>query len=50
LWASGDNYPLAHFARALLIRVKADIRMIPIGDFSVPEEFASIKPTDARLD
>lgn len=45
----GDNYPLAHFARALLIRIKADIRMIPIGGFSVPEEFASIRPTDAML-
>jgi DNA-binding MurR/RpiR family transcriptional regulator len=51
LWVVGfgDNYPLAHFARALLIRVKADIRMIPIGGFSVPEEFASIKTTDAVL-
>ena len=45
----GDNYPLAHFARALLIRVKADIRMIPIGGFSVPEEFASIQASDAML-
>lgn len=51
LWVVGfgDNYPLAHFARALLIRVKADIRMIPIGGFSIPEEFASINPTDAML-
>ncbi|MCQ0988667.1 MurR/RpiR family transcriptional regulator [Jiella marina] len=48
LWVVGfgDNYPLAHFARSLLIRVKADIRMIPIGGFSVPEEFASIRETD----
>jgi DNA-binding MurR/RpiR family transcriptional regulator len=45
----GANYPLAHLARALLIRIKADIRMIPIGGFSVPEEFASIKPVDAML-
>ncbi|MEQ8695140.1 MAG: MurR/RpiR family transcriptional regulator [Bauldia litoralis] len=51
LWVVGfgDNYPLAHFARSLLIRIKADIRMIPIGGFSVPEEFASIQPTDAML-
>ena len=51
LWVVGfgDNYPLAHFARALLIRIKADIRMVPIGGFSVPEEFASIRPTDAML-
>lgn len=45
----GDNYPLAHFARAQLIKIKSDIRMIPIGGFSVPEEFASIQPTDAVL-
>jgi DNA-binding MurR/RpiR family transcriptional regulator len=45
----GDNYPLAHFARALLIRIKPDIRMIPIGGFPVPEEFASITPQDTML-
>ncbi|MEM8915127.1 MAG: MurR/RpiR family transcriptional regulator [Pseudomonadota bacterium] len=45
----GDNYPLAHFARAQLIKVKSDIRMIPIGGFSVPEEFASIQSTDALI-
>ncbi|WP_434055138.1 MAG: MurR/RpiR family transcriptional regulator [Roseibium sp.] len=45
----GDNYPLAHFARAQLIKVKPDIRMIPLGGFPVPEEFASIRPSDAVL-
>jgi DNA-binding MurR/RpiR family transcriptional regulator len=45
----GENYPLAHFARAMLIKVKPDIRMIPLGGFSVPEEFASIQATDAVL-
>ena len=37
LWVIGfgDNYPLAHFARAQLIKIKPDIRMIPIGGFSV---------------
>lgn len=45
----GDNYPLAHFARAQLIKVKSDIRMIPLGGFSVPEEFASIQPSDTVL-
>jgi DNA-binding MurR/RpiR family transcriptional regulator len=51
LWVVGfgENYPLAHFARALLIRVKPDIRMIPIGGFSVPEEFASIRSSDSML-
>ena len=51
LWVVGfgDNYPLAHLARALLIRIKPDIRMIPIGGFPVPEEFASIRPSDALL-
>jgi DNA-binding MurR/RpiR family transcriptional regulator len=51
LWVVGfgDNYALAHYARALLIRVKPDIRMIPIGGFSIPEEFASIGAADAML-
>jgi DNA-binding MurR/RpiR family transcriptional regulator len=51
LWVVGlgDNYPLAHFARALLIRIRPDIRMIPIGGFSVPEEFASISSSDTVL-
>ncbi len=45
----GSYYPLAHFARAQLIKVKADIRMIPIGGFSVPEEFASIAEADTVI-
>jgi DNA-binding MurR/RpiR family transcriptional regulator len=51
LWVVGlgDNYPLAHFVRSMLIRIKADIRMIPIGGFSIPEEFASIQQTDAMI-
>lgn len=51
LWVVGfgDNYPLAHFARALLIKIRPDIRMIPIGGFFVPEEFASISPSDIML-
>ena len=51
LWVIGfgDNYPLAHFARAQLIKIKPDIRMIPIGGFSVPEEFASITTQDSIL-
>ncbi|MEM9221899.1 MAG: MurR/RpiR family transcriptional regulator [Pseudomonadota bacterium] len=51
LWVVGfgDDYPLAHFARALLIKIRADVRMIPIGGFSVPEEFASISSSDTML-
>ena len=45
----GENYPLAHFARALLIQIKPDIRMIPIGGFSVPEEFSSISSADTMI-
>jgi DNA-binding MurR/RpiR family transcriptional regulator len=45
----GDDYPLAHVARAFLIRVRPDIRMLPIGGFSVPEEFASISAADTVL-
>lgn len=51
LWVVGfgDNYSLAHFARSQLIKVRSDIRMIPLGGFSVPEEFASITPNDVML-
>jgi DNA-binding MurR/RpiR family transcriptional regulator len=51
IWVVGfdDDYALAHFARSLLIRIKPDIRMLPLGGFSVPEEFASISPRDAIL-
>lgn len=51
LWVVGfgDNYSLAHFARSQLIRVKDDIRMIPIGGFPIPEEFASIRPSDTLI-
>lgn len=51
LWVVGfgENYPLAHFARALLIKLRPDIRMIPIGGFPVPEEFASISARDTLL-
>ncbi|WP_068117357.1 MurR/RpiR family transcriptional regulator [Tropicimonas marinistellae] len=51
LWVVGfgEDYPLALFARAMLIRVFPDIRMIPLSGFPVPEEFASIRATDAVL-
>ena len=51
LWVVGfgEGYPLALFARALLIKVFPDIRMIPLSGFPVPEEFASISPEDAVL-
>ena len=51
LWVVGfgDNYPLVHFARAQLIKVRPDIRIIPLSGFSVPEEFASISSADVML-
>jgi DNA-binding MurR/RpiR family transcriptional regulator len=51
LWVVGfgEDYPLAHFARAMLIKLRPDIRMIPIGGFPVPEEFASISSADTVL-
>ena len=51
VWVVGfdDDYALAHFARSMLIRIKPDIRMLPLGGFSVPEEFASITANDAIL-
>ncbi len=51
LWVVGfgDDYPLAHVARGFLIRVRPDIRMLPIGGFLAPEEFASISASDTML-
>ena len=51
IWVVGfdDDYALAHFARSMLIRIKPDIRMLPLGGFSVPEEFASITSRDSIL-
>ena len=51
LWVVGfgEDYPLALYARALLIRVFPDIRMIPLSGFPVPEEFASINAADTVL-
>ncbi|MEQ8968335.1 MAG: MurR/RpiR family transcriptional regulator [Azospirillaceae bacterium] len=51
LWVVGfgDDYPLAHFARSMLIKLRPDVRMIPIGGFPIPEEFASISANDTVL-
>lgn len=51
LWVVGfgEDYPLAHLVRAMLIKLRPDIRMIPIGGFPVPEEFASISAADTVL-
>lgn len=51
LWVVGfgDDYALAHFVRAQLIKLRPDIRMIPIGGFPIPEEFASITSRDTVL-
>lgn len=51
LWVVGfgEDYPLAHFARALLIKLRPDVRMLPIGGFPIPEEFASISRADTVL-
>ena len=51
LWVVGfgEDYRLAFYARSMLIRVFADVQMIPLSGFPVPEEFASIKPDDTVL-
>ena len=51
VWVVGfaDDYALAHLARSLLIRVKSDIRMIPLAGFSIAEEFSSINSSDVVL-
>lgn len=51
LWVVGfgDDYALAHFARAQFIKLRSDIRMIPIAGFPIPEEFSSITANDTVL-
>lgn len=51
IWVVGfnDDYAMAHYARSLLIRIKSDIRMIPLSGFPVAEEFASISEQDVIL-
>ncbi|MFT6641928.1 MAG: DNA-binding MurR/RpiR family transcriptional regulator [Gammaproteobacteria bacterium] len=51
IWVVGfaDDYSLAHLARSLLIRIKPDIRMIPLAGFPIAEEFSSINSTDVIL-
>jgi len=51
LWIVGfdHDYPLAHMARTMMIRILPDIRMIPLPGFSVPEELASLSSDDAIL-
>ena len=51
LWVVGfgEDYPIAHFARSLLIKLRPDIRMIPLSGFPIPEELASITEKDTVL-
>lgn len=51
LWIAGfgEDYALVHFARSQLIRLRTEIRVIPIAGFPIPDEFASIAADDTVL-
>jgi len=51
LWVAGfrNSYALAHYARGLLIQVKPDVRLLPVGGQSLAEDLASVEPGDALL-
>ena len=49
VWAIGfrNSYVLANYARALLVHVKPDVRLLPIAGMTLAEDFIGIKPDDA---
>lgn len=51
VWVLGfrNNYALALYARGLLINVKPDVRLLPIGGFTLAEDLSSMTARDAVL-
>ncbi|HYH22910.1 MAG TPA: MurR/RpiR family transcriptional regulator [Azospirillum sp.] len=51
VWVVGfrNSHALALYARAVLVQLKPDIRLIPAGGLSAAEELAGIGPRDAVL-
>ncbi len=51
IWVLGfrNNYALAIYARGLLINVKEDVRLLPIGGFTLAEDMASMTSRDVAL-
>jgi len=51
LWVVGfrNSYALALYARGILTNIKDDIRLLPVGGYTVAEDLASIGPGDAVL-
>lgn len=51
VWVVGfrNSRALAVYARALLIQLKPDVRLVPSGELSLAEELADIGPNDAML-
>ncbi|HYD30274.1 MAG TPA: MurR/RpiR family transcriptional regulator [Azospirillaceae bacterium] len=51
VWIVGfrNNHALALYARGLLAHVKPDVRMLPVGGYTVAEDLASLSAGDAML-
>jgi DNA-binding MurR/RpiR family transcriptional regulator len=51
IWVVGfrNSYALAHYARGLLVQVKPDVRLLPVGGLTVTEDLASLADDDALL-
>jgi DNA-binding MurR/RpiR family transcriptional regulator len=49
IWVVGfrNSYVLASYARALLVHVKPDIRLLPIAGVTLAEDFVGLQPEDA---
>lgn len=51
LWIVGfrNNHALALYARGLLAQLKDDVRLLPVGGYTVAEDLSAIGPGDALL-
>ena len=49
IWVIGfrNSYVLANYARALLVHIKPDIRLLPIAGMTLAEDFVRLRPEDA---
>lgn len=51
LWVVGfrNNHALALYVRGLLVQLKDDVRLLPVGGYTIAEDLAAISPRDAVL-
>lgn len=51
IWVIGfrNNYALAFYARGMLTQVKDDVRLVPVGGYTLAEDLSVVGPGDAIL-